>query len=280
MTSLDITSEPIAMPTGEADLDRFENFVRKRIPFTFVRFSDGEIEILRNRKLVIAGGVTEFRGKFFSNQFPEFDQKNFDPRIGQDVRADLLASAIFRDGSYFKGIPTRHNNALSDREFMLRLNGGFTSQMTFSDLFLNSNFLRARASFLPFIVESFGDLFVVGNWRCKLKGYLVKGRLIQIQDDFFSSYQQTLNSVHSILQDIPESALILSSASSLSNILGHRLRCTRPDLTFIDIGTALNDLMGLPLRTRAYHKLIDPCSLRDRFAAWRYRMHHEYKLKW
>jgi hypothetical protein len=268
------------IPTGDRDLDRFEGLVRERSPFTFVRFSDGEIEILRNRKLVIADGVTEFRGKRSSNQFPEFDQKRFDPRRGQDVRGDLLASAVFRDSGYFKGLPTRHNNAIGDREFMLRLNGGFTPQMTFSDLFLNSNFLRARSNFFPFLVASFEELIVVGNWRCELKGYLERGRLVQIPDDFFSSYQQTLDSVQAALQDAPESALILSSASSLSNVLGHRLRFSRPDLTFLDIGTVLNDLMSLPLGTRAYHKLLDPRTLRERFAVWRYRRHREYQLQW
>jgi hypothetical protein len=268
------------IPTGDRDLDRFEGLVRECSPFTFVRFSDGEIEILRNRKLVIADGVTEFRGKRSSNQFPEFDQKRFDPRRGQDVRGDLLASAVFRDSGYFKGLPTRHNNAICDREFMLRLNGGFTPQMTFSDLFLNSNFLRARSNFFPFLVASFEELIVVGNWRCELKGYLERGRLVQIPDDFLSSYQQTLDSVQAALQDAPESALILSSASSLSNVLGHRLRVSRPDLTFLDIGTVLNDLMGLPLGTRAYHKLLDPRTLRERFAVWRYRRHREYQLQW
>ncbi|MEN3373022.1 hypothetical protein [Dechloromonas sp. ZS-1] len=280
MPELEMAGDAHVMPTGDGDLDRFERLVREHSPFTFVRFSDGEIEVLRNRKLVIAGGVTEFRGKRFSNQFPEFDQKRFDPRRGQDVRGDLLASAIFREQGYFKGIPTRHNNAIGDREFMLRLNGGFTPQMTFSDLFLNSNFLRARADFFPFLVASFENLLVVGNWRCELKGCLEKGRLVQIPDDFFSAYQQTLDAVLAVLLHAPQSALILSSASSLSNVLGHRLRISRPDLTFLDIGTVLNDLMGLPLGTRAYHKLIDPRTLRERFAAWRYRQHREYQLQW
>jgi len=276
----DTTKMAHVIPTGNKDLDRFERLVRDLTPFTFVRFSDGEIEILRNRKLVIADGMTEFRGKRFSNQFPEFDQKRFDPKHAQDARRDLLASAIFSEQSYFKGVPTRHNNALGDREFMLRLNGGFTPQMTFSDLFLNSNFLRARASFFPFVAASFENIIAVGNWRCELKGYLEKGRLIRIPDDFFSSYQETLYSVLGALQDVPESALILSSASSLSNVLGHRLRISRPDLTFLDVGTVLNDLMGLPLRTRAYHKLINPRTLRERVAAWWYRRHREYQLEW
>ncbi|NLR75021.1 hypothetical protein [Leeia aquatica] len=269
-----------SFPTGEGDLSRFEEMALKREPFTFVRFSDGEIEVLRNRKLVIADGVTEFRGNRFSNHFPEFDKKSFDPLRGKDIRRDLLSSALFRDLSYFKGIPTYHNGAVLDREFMLRLNGGFTSQMTFSDLFLNSNFIRAREQFFPRMVAAFSDVLVVCNWRCKLENYLSRGRIVQVPDNFFSSYLSTLNSILSELKEAPESALILSSASSLSNILGHQLRLVRPDLTFIDIGTVLNDCIGLPMKTRAYHKLNAPKTMREKFSAWCYRRHPEYKLKW
>ena len=143
------------LPDGKSDLDRFEQFLREQSPFTFVRFSDGEIELLRNRKLSIDSGVTEFRGKRFSNQFPDFDKKYFDPLIDKEIRRDLIESAMYRGAAYFKGIPTRHNNAIIDREFLLRLNGGFTSQMTFSDLFLNSNFTRARSNFFPLLAEYF-----------------------------------------------------------------------------------------------------------------------------
>lgn len=280
MQVLDSSDQSYVMPTGEIALDHFEQLAQAHEPFTFVRFSDGEIEILRNRKLVISGGVTEFRGKSFSNKFPEFDQKRFDPHSGQDVRSDLLTSALFCEDAYYKGIPTRHNNALGDREFMLRLNGGFSPQMTFSDLFLNANFIRSRSVFFPFVTTCFKDLIVVGNWRCDLKGYLEKGRLIKIPDNFFESYNQTLETVLTELLKSPQAALVLSSASSLSNVLGYQLRLTRPDLTFLDIGTVLNDLMGLPLGTRAYHKLINPHTLGERFAAWRYRQHREYQLKW
>jgi hypothetical protein len=268
------------LPTGQGDLGRFERMVSERIPFTFVRFSDGEIEILRNRRLIIAEGITEFRGKRYANKFPEFDQKRFDPRRDNQVRADLLASALYCGEGYFKGIPTAHNNALHDREFMLRLNGGFTSHMTFADLFLNSNFLRARSKFFPFVAACFADVLIVCNWRCELKGYLQHGRLVQIPDDFFSSYHSTLQSVLAKLHDAPRFALVLSSASSLSNVIGHRLRLDRPDLTFLDIGTVLNDLLGLPLNTRGYHKLLRPSTMRAKLSAWRYRMSKEYNLMW
>jgi hypothetical protein len=271
---------PHILPTVEWHLQRFEIFVKARKPFTFIRFSDGEIEILRNRKLIIADGVTEFRGKIYPNQFPVFDQKRFEPTKNQDLRQDLLESAMFRETAYFKGIPTKHNDALDDREFMLRLNGGFTNQITFADLFLNANFLVSRSEFFPFLTASFDHLFIIGNWRCTLNGYLQKGCLIQIPDDFFSTYKKTLDSVLGRLQCAPESALILSSASSLSNVLGHRLRVSRPDLTFLDIGTSLNDLLGLPLTTRFYYKLMNPKSIREKLSSVLYKMSKEYRMIW
>ena len=268
------------MPDGKADLDRLHMLVTARRAFTFVRFSDGELEVIRNRSMSISSGVTEFRGRFFRNSFPEYDQKRFVPNRCQDLRSDLIRSAIFRDDFYFKGIPSRHNNMVVDREFMLRLNGGFSAEMTFSDLFMNSNYVRSRNDFFPSIVEEFGNVIVVGNWRCELTGYLGRGRLVKIPDDFFSKYKQTLDEVYAELLDVPDCALILSSASSLSNVLGHHLRVNRPDLTFIDVGTVLNDLLGLSLGTRAYHRLSNPRTPRERFAAWRYRQSREYQLQW
>lgn len=275
-----LAGQPYDIPKGMVDLHRLMVLARDRKPFTFIRFSDGEVEVLRNRKLEIANGVTEFRGKLSSNHFPVFDQKRFDPALGIAIRTDLLHSAIYCDDVYFKGIPTKHNNAIIDREFLLRLNGGFTPQMTFADLFLNSNYLYARNNFFPHLVGYFCSVQVVGNFRCRLGSYLTRGKLISIPDDFFSQYQKTLNHALTSLKDAPEYSLVLSSASSLSNVLGHQLRISRPDLTFIDVGTAINDLLGLPLRTRAYHTLINPQTFRERFVAWRYRHHREYQLQW
>jgi len=262
------------------ELDRFHAFVKERIPFSFIRFSDGEVEILRNRKLFIGNSITEFRGRVFNNNFPEFDNKSFDPTHGKVLRKDLLEAATFKAKHFFKGIPTAHNNAISDREFLLRLNGGRDCHMTFSDLFLNSNFIHARKYFFPSLISNFDDIFVVGNFRCNLSGDLIKGSLIPIQDNFFTSYLKTKTTVMSALQALPKCCLVLSSASSLSNIIGKTLRQSRPDITFIDVGTVLNDLLGLELGTRDYHFILKPKKISEHFLAWRFKSKKTYKLRW
>ena len=114
-------------------LDNFIELLKSKHPFTFIRFSDGETEILRNRYLQIGEGKIVFRGKTTKNVYPQFDSKKFDPLIHQNIRHDLLQAAMYRAEKFYKGIPTAHNKALKDREFMLRLNGGFSLEMTFSE---------------------------------------------------------------------------------------------------------------------------------------------------
>lgn len=234
------------------DLEKIRQNLLTKTPFTFVRFSDGEIEILRNRYLKIAKGETVFRGAKFSNQFPIHDQKVFDPMIHADLRADLLSSACYTAQDYFKGIPTTHNRALADREFLLRLNGGMDDQITFSDLLVNSNYQRFLQEVVP-TFSNFADIYVVANYRAKLQDELAEASLVSVPDNFFANYARVKADVLFRLSEAPIGALILMSASSLTNVIGHELRQRRDDLTLIDVGTSLNHLLALG-NTREYHQ--------------------------
>ncbi|MCE0493766.1 hypothetical protein [Vibrio salinus] len=264
----------LKIPFAEEHLNRLQALLENQTPFHFVRFSDGETEILHNRYLEIGQGKTVFRGRTFGNEFPAFDSKRFDPRIHQELRSDLLASATYRDEYFFKGIPTSHNNAIIDREFMLRLNGGFSSNITFSDLFLNSNYECYRDNIVP-LFSKFKHIYVVANYRSKLVGELSNAKLIEVPDNFFNCYQETLDKVMHELIDIEAGALVLSSASSLTNIIGHKLHTRRQDIILIDIGTSINDLLSLDSRTRAYH-LVQGSLI----AKLKYKLSKGYKITW
>ena len=242
----------VEKPNGNSHLTQVRNALSNEQAFSFVRFSDGEIEVLKNRYLEIYSGNTVFRGRQFPNQFPTFDNKRFDPMQNQSIRADLLNAAMFRDDRFLKGIPTSHNQALVDREFMLRLNGGYSQSVTFSDLFINSNYIRYLDEVVP-LFSRYENLYIIGNYRVKPTGVIKHGKLIDVSDNFFSSYESTLEHVMSGLKGVEPGALILSSASSLSNIVGHKLFQLRQDVTFLDIGTSINDMLSLKSNTREYH---------------------------
>jgi len=266
-------------PDPVTDLSRFAELLKSRTPFCFVRFSDGEIEVLRNRYLKIGGGTTVFRGRTFGNQFPDFDAKRFDPDQQVELRRDLLEAAMMRAPNFFKGVPTKHNRALLDREFLLRLNGGMTRYLTFSDLFLNSNYPTFRALLVP-LFEKAENLCVIANYRAKLTGALSEAKHIAVGDNFFESYEHTLHQVMSEALELPQGTLVLSSASSLSNVVGMRLFGQRPDLSFLDIGTTLNDLLEMDSRTRAYHQLYTTSGQGFSLSGLRYRFSREYQIEW
>ncbi|MBL4900967.1 MAG: hypothetical protein JKX76_15270 [Colwellia sp.] len=263
----------INIPCAKEHLDIFIDKLQNKIPFSFVRFSDGEIEILRNRYLEINNGKTVFRGREFTNTFPVFDAKKFDPSFHQNIRKDLLDSALFNDASFFKGIPTLHNDALKDREFLLRLNGGFNLNMTFSDLFLNSNYINYRNNLVP-LFKNYNNIYVIANFRAKPIKVLGNSKLIEVPDNFFGAYEETLDKVMDQLQGIEKGSLILSSASSLSNIIAYKLFLERQDITFIDIGTSINDLLSLDNGTREYHG--DQSMIKNFF----YKRSKRYNIKW
>jgi len=260
-------------PNPQAQLLDFKSFLEGHIPFTFIRFSDGEIEVLRNRYLELGDGMTIFRGQVSKNRFKNYDFKKFDPLHHQEVRSDLISSALFRGDNFYKGIPTRHNNALIDREFLVRLNGGFDNNLTFSDLFMNSNYDLFKTKIIP-LFSLYKEIFVIANYRTRLVGPLKNATLVEIGDNFFSSYNETLHSVMSILIKAPSGSLILSSASSLSNIVGYKLYQINSKLTFLDVGTTLNEFLSLDNKTREYH------GHKNLFKNFLYKNSKRYTIKW
>lgn len=240
-------------PNPIEHLEKIKIKLINKEPFVFIRFSDGETEILKNRYLEIMPGKTIFRGKELRNNFPQFDSKKFDPTIHQNIRIDLLESAKYKNFNYLKGIPTLHNKAIDDRDMMLDLNGGFDNSITFADLFLNSNYEKYLKEIVP-LFGNFENIVVIANYRAKMVGLLEKAKHIEIPDNFFANYDEVLLSTINKLKNIEKGSLILSSASSLSNILGYKLFLERKDVTFLDIGTSINELLSLDTNIRSYHK--------------------------
>ena len=239
-------------PIALKDIKNFHQKIKDKEPFCFVRYSDGETEIIRNRYLKISKGKTHFKGKIFNNNFSDIDTKEFDPNSNRDLREDLLISAIKKMPNYFKGMP--HKRFKKDRELMITLHGGLDQNITFADLLINSNYIFFRKNIVPEFAN-YKHIYLIANYRAIPKNILEKSKHLMVPDNFFSNYQNVKNDILNNLFHIPSGSLILSSASSLSNIIGFELFKQRNDITFLDIGTSINDLIGLQEITRTYHEI-------------------------
>jgi hypothetical protein len=263
-----------ATPSGTDDLFAFAQMLGQRVPFTFIRFSDGESEILNNRRLEIAGGKTDFRGRTFRNSFPDWDAKTFLPVVHHEIRSDLVGAATENKASLFKGILTRSNSRLRERFFMERLNGLSTENLTFTDLLINENYRQFRDELLPVAIESAQQVVIIANHRANPTGLLAGCTHLPVPDNAFLSWNQSLDTILHRLSEIRAGGLVLSSASSLTNVIGTKLVDIRPDLTFLDVGTAINPLIGFGDADRQYLKFS------QQPASHRSRKPRDFRMKW
>ena len=268
------------VPSAKSDIQEIYHLVKSRKPFTFIRFSDGEVELLRNRKLVIDDGSILFKGKKFTHNFPLYDRKIFDPKADFLIRSLLIESLVHTEESYYKGLVVSSNNQREDRDFLLRMNGGLDFFITFADLFVNSNYEYFRKKLIPCFFN-INNLIIVSNFRSSLIPYFSNAKHIPIPDNMFSNFEDILNESLNKLESADEGAIILSSASSLSNILGYLLSKSRPDITFIDVGSAINDYIGLDAVTRAYHTTrFYSRNISGYLRLFKQKFSKEHKIKW
>ena len=266
-------------PDPFRDLCRFVGLLSDHVPFRFVRFSDGEMEIIRNQRLEITATHLNWRKGSIPHKLPPYDVKRFDPATDEGFREDLLGTAHYRAVRFFKGLPTSHNNAVIDRDLLIEMNGGFDSYLTFADLLINSNYRMFMNVLFPVIRER-SDVFIVGNHRMKPELARETWKLLPVPDNFFADYGRVKRNLVEDLVNLPSGALVLSSASSLSNVLGHVVDVRRRDLTFLDIGTALHGSLGLDPATRDYHVEGQPWTLRNATEKLRYRRSSHYRIRW
>lgn len=265
--------------SAKQDFTAMRYLLSHRIPFTFIRFSDGEMEIIANTKLVISEGSVEWRGKKNAANYPAFDNKSFIPERDAAFRTDLVEAAQFRAPHFIKGIRTRGAFGLRDKTKMIELNSGSLDGLTFSDLLINENWRLFIDKAVPLLIDR-SDVTFFGNYRAKPELLDANIRHVKIGDDFIPDYDVVLEVAMAELINLPLGSTVLSSASSLSNILGHKLFIVRPDLTFIDVGTALNPFIGLDDGLREYHSQLLPWTPRNFKKKALYYILGSHRMRW
>ena len=260
-------------------MSRLLGLLCEAIPFRFLRFSDGELEILRNARLEITRTHIRIGDQVSPHSLPPYDIKDFVPERDSKIRADLVLSAEHRACRYFKGVPASHNSAEADRDLMVKLNGGLDAYLTFADLLINSNYRVFLRDFVPALRERC-DVYVLGNFRMNPQLVEPTWRLLPVPDNFFRDYDAVKANLKSDILSLAPDAVLLSSASTLSNIAGYIVDIERPDLTFIDIGTSLHGMMGLDSSTRDYHTEAEPWTVGTAFRKMRYRRSRHFRMKW
>lgn len=241
----------------KTDFFKLLNKLKKKENFSFVRYSDGEVLVMQNKKLVLADDhvqAGEVRHGFgYSSQ----DHKEFIPEKHGFVKDKLLESYKYKEENYFVGGICKNCDCPS-REFVDWMHseyGELDENYTYANLMVNSNYPLFVCYFVPELRHR--KNVIICNEEADLSGLPFK-----VEKDFRVGKNCIVND-HNLIDDIREyissnnikDYVFLFSASSLSEILIHQLHEFNKDNTYVDVGTTLHTYLKLdPARDylRAY----------------------------
>jgi len=231
-------------------LEMFKNKLTNREHFAFARYSDGEMYILKNIELKLDENLIKIGDTVSHGPYKKQDFKYFDPHKHQDFRKKLIESFKHKQLNYFKGISCRCCVGEENFKFQIDLHDGDDDSLTWSNLFVNSNYPKFISEILP-IFQTY-DTVMVCNETATLD------KLEFVIKDFRIGYNAMINDIDKIdtiklwiSDNNVENKLFLFSSSTFSNLAIYELFKFNNKNTYIDIGTCLSPFIGLPME-RSY----------------------------
>jgi hypothetical protein len=231
----------------DQDFNLLKTMLEENRPFAFTRFSDGEMFILQNKKLILAEDhfiTGEISGR---NKYTVEELKSFLPERDQDKRRHLVESYKFNSENYFKGIPTKAEGHVGDENFkyMIDLLGGDFTNLTFANLLINGNYKRFVEEIIPILSRK--KVYYIVNEKAELDNipFDLEGKFLIGNDCMNRNYNLTSDLPKFISKNKIKNCVFLFSAASLSNLLIYEAHKIEPDNTYLDIGSCLNPLLNL-----------------------------------
>ena len=215
--------------------------------FAFQRFSDGELRIMQNKKLVLAEDHYQIGNNKVNAKYVPEDHKHFDPEKHQFFRNKLMEAYKFQKENYFVGLSCRC--CVSDNDFKEMVSwyeGDPNSDLlTWSNLWVNGNY----SLFKEYMIPEFSNNKIVYILN---ENANIKGLPFSVVKDFRVGKNCIINDYGLIeivsdwiIKNNIENHVFLFSASSLSNFMIYELYKRYDKNTYIDVGTCFNTHLKL-----------------------------------
>lgn len=233
------------MKSFRGDILKFYKMLQADIPFAFARFSDGCEAILKNYKLEITDSKVIFGDITYNKGFSKEDHKSFNPEKHKWFREKLWQAFIFNKDNYYRGIccPCCVGKERNDWFKNILVS---EKNLTWANLFVNFNYDFFIDSIIPIFSKK--EIILICNENANIQGLPFK-----IIKDFRIGNNRMIED-YIIIDKIKEftgqssaERVYLFSASSLSNILIHELYEYNNKNTYLNIGTTLNNYLGLSI---------------------------------
>ena len=221
------------------DLIKIEKKIKNKENFAFLRFSDGELFILQNKKLVISNNFWILDNVKKRVKFSKNEKKSFIPEKHKFYRDKLIQSYKFNKKNYFKGISCSCCNGKNDVNYMKSLSS-LNKNFTFSNLLQNGNYPRFVKTILKLLKKR--NVILIANKTSSIEylPFKIKKKFSVGENCFINDYSLIKKLKFYIKKFRIKNYIFLISASSLSNLIIYELFKENSNNTYIDIGSTLN----------------------------------------
>lgn len=223
------------------DFNKFNNFIKDKKPFALSRNNDGEMIILFDEFIDIR---TKLNGEFI------YDPKQEKHRY---FRERLIESAQLKADNYYVGIACRCCVGNEKHEKLKHLVGQDEEHLTWGNIFVNSNY----PLYTEHILTQFKnyDVVMVVNKKANFQNLPFKNKIVKVFTIGTNAWMEDYKLVNEMKSYIEkekiENKMFLFCAGPFSNILILECFKSSPNNTYLDIGSTLDNLMGLGA-TRGY----------------------------
>lgn len=229
------------MKTFDGDFDFYLKKIQNKEPFALSRNNDGEMIILNNQFIDLRH---KCNGEFI------YDPNN---PLHAIFRERLLNSATHKGDNYYVGIACRCCVGDDKHEVLKKLIGQDEDHLTWGNIFVNGNYQRYVFEVLPYF--ALYEIVMVVNHKANFDNLPFKNKIIERVNVGTNAWIDDVHEIEFMKQMLNEknykNKLFLFAAGPFSNILIHELYKVEPNNTYLDIGSTLDNMMGLG-QTRGY----------------------------
>lgn len=236
------------------DLFYIHEMLKDKYPFSFTRFSDGELYLMQNRSITINDTQVIVGDTIYPRGYSSIDHKHVDLSKNPEVRTKLLAALKHTNNNYYKGLSCRC--CVGEDNFKWMINNSENGPYTWANLFVNSNYPYFLNQVLPTILKH--PIILVCNESAKINTNIINVvKRFNVGSNCIINNADMPNEIASYIADNNiQNHIILCSASSLSAFIIHKLNQVDNKNTHLNVGTTINHLIGLPLN-RDYHEVLN-----------------------
>jgi hypothetical protein len=209
--------------------------------FSFSKFADGEWMMIR--------GIT-----LNNNEFSYTNSDDF-------YRQKLIEAFKFKDSGYYVGISCPCCQG-EEHQKMIDFSEQEHGQLTFANLFVNSNYLFYKNNFIPEYKNH--KIHLIANKNSKIENLPFEVEKFYPVEN--TAWKNNYNLIEEIKKDNVIGKLFLFACGPFGNMLAHQLWEKNKKNTYLDIGSTLNPWLQSEGFKRDYY--IDDSNLIKQICIW------------